>query len=164
MASAVESNGKICLHSLSFEIGTYVTHECVHAELCSALVGAGHTLMRAAGSPSRCRDPTKAITSWKVAWTTARTAAGVDCRFHDLRHTCVARLLERGHSFAVVATIMGWSPGTSVRLAKRYGHIGQSIQRAAMASLDAQPELKKGEQAKPRAPKALMVQAPTTIQ
>jgi integrase len=80
-------------------------------------------------------DPRTAITSWKVAWTSARTSAGVSCRFHDLRHTTVTRLLERGVSFAVVATIMGWSPGTAVRMAKRYSHIGQSAQREALALL-----------------------------
>jgi integrase len=80
--------------------------------------------------------PDTPIGSWKVAWTTARDVAGVQCRFHDLRHTTVTRLLERGVAFAVVASIMGWSPATSVRMAKRYGHIGPSAQREAMARLD----------------------------
>jgi hypothetical protein len=31
---------------------------------------------------------------------------------------------EAGQPFAVVAEIMGWSAGTAVRMAKRYGHIG----------------------------------------
>jgi len=84
-------------------------------------------------------DPIRPITSWKVAWTTARSAAGVQCRFHDLRHTTVTRLLERGVPFAVVATIMGWSASTAMRMAKRYSHIGQSPQRAALALLDAKP-------------------------
>ena len=81
-------------------------------------------------------NPGKPIGSWKVAWTTVRLHASVSCRFHDLRHTTVTRLLERGVPFAVVATIMGWSAATSVRMSKRYGHIGQSPQRAAMALLD----------------------------
>jgi integrase len=84
-------------------------------------------------------DPTKAILSWKTAWTTARTSAGVNCRFHDLRHTTVTRLLERGASFATVATVMGWSPGTAMKMAKRYGHIGPSAQRQALALLDGCP-------------------------
>jgi integrase len=84
-------------------------------------------------------DPTKPMGSWKVAWTTARKNASVSCRFHDLRHTTVTRLLERGVPFAVVATIMGWSPATSVRMVKRYGHIGQSAQRQAMSLLDSSP-------------------------
>ena len=82
-------------------------------------------------------DPKKPMGSWKVSWTTAREQSGVSCRFHDLRHTTVTRLLERGVAFAVVATIMGWSAATSVRMAKRYGHIGQSFQRDAMKLLDA---------------------------
>ncbi|MEQ1897613.1 MAG: site-specific integrase [Vicinamibacterales bacterium] len=81
--------------------------------------------------------PDRPISSWKVAWTTAREKAVVSCRFHDLRHTTVTRLLERGVAFAIVATIMGWSPATSVRMAKRYGHIGASPQREAMQRLDA---------------------------
>ena len=52
-------------------------------------------------------DPTTPITSWKVAWTSARKAAGVQCRFHDLRHTCITRLLERGVPLSVVASLMG---------------------------------------------------------
>jgi hypothetical protein len=51
----------------------------------------------------------------------------------------VTRLLERGVAFAVVASIMGWSAATSVRMAKRYGHIGASPQRDAMKLLDANP-------------------------
>lgn len=85
-------------------------------------------------------NPGKAITSWKTAWVTAKASAVVECRFHDLRHTTVTRLLERGVSFAVVATIMGWSAATSVRMAKRYGHIGASPQREAMKLLDRKPE------------------------
>jgi integrase len=81
-------------------------------------------------------DPTKPITSWKVAWTTAREKAGVHCRFHDLRHTVVTRLLERGQPLAVVADIMGWSPATASRMARRYSHIGNSARREAMAVLD----------------------------
>lgn len=70
-------------------------------------------------------DPTKPITSWKVSWTTARAAAKVQCRFHDLRHAVCTRLLERGTPFATVATIMGWSPSAAMRMAQRYSHIGQ---------------------------------------
>ena len=81
-------------------------------------------------------DPTKPISTWKTAWTTARTAADVRCRFHDLRHTVVTRLLEAGQPFAVVADIMGWSPATAMRMMKRYGHIGNPARRQAMAALD----------------------------
>jgi integrase len=53
------------------------------------------------------------------------------CRFHDLRHTAVTRLLEGGISYPVVASIMGWSAATAIRMAKRYAHIGNKALRDA---------------------------------
>jgi hypothetical protein len=41
-------------------------------------------------------------------------------------------MLEAGIPFSVVATIMGWSASTTVRMANRYGHIGQVAQRRAV--------------------------------
>jgi integrase len=80
-------------------------------------------------------DPTKPIGRWKEAWESAKSRAGVSCRFHDLRHTGCTRMLEAGVPFSVVATIMGWSPSTAVRMSRRYGHIGQGAQRQAMNAL-----------------------------
>lgn len=82
-------------------------------------------------------DPTKPIGRWKEAWESAKTRAGVSCRFHDLRHTGCTRMLEVGVPFSVVATIMGWSPSTTVRMTRRYGHIGQTAQRQAINALNA---------------------------
>jgi integrase len=53
------------------------------------------------------------------------------CRFHDLRHTAVTRLLEGGVAYPVVASMMGWSAATAIRMAKRYGHIGSQALRDA---------------------------------
>jgi integrase len=80
-------------------------------------------------------DPTRPIGRWKEAWESAKIRAGVSCRFHDLRHTGCTRMLEAGVPFSVVATIMGWSPSTTVRMTRRYGHIGQSAQRHAVNAL-----------------------------
>ena len=80
-------------------------------------------------------DPTKPIGRWKEAWEAAKKRAKVQCRFHDLRHTGCTRMLEAGVPFSVVATIMGWSASSTVRMAKRYGHIGQAAQRQAVAAL-----------------------------
>jgi integrase len=80
-------------------------------------------------------DPTKPIGRWKEAWETAKKRAGVHCRFHDLRHTGCTRMLEAGVPFSVVASIMGWSASTTVRMAKRYGHIGDRAQRLAVDAL-----------------------------
>jgi integrase len=57
--------------------------------------------------------------------------ASFECRFHDLRHTAVTRLLEAGIPYPVVASMMGWSAATAIRMAKRYGHIGSQALRDA---------------------------------
>ena len=71
------------------------------------------------------KDPTRPIGDWKEAWEKAKQRAGailsgkgeeeesepLQCRFHDLRHTAVTRLLEAGIPYPVVASIMGWSRG-----------------------------------------------------
>lgn len=44
-------------------------------------------------------------------------------------------MLEASVPFSVVATIMGWSASTTVRMSKRYGHIGHSAQRRAVGAL-----------------------------
>jgi len=90
-------------------------------------------------------DPTKPVGNWKEAWEKARIRAGrilkgegeeelpspLKCRFHDLRHTAVTRLLEGGIPYPVVANMMGWSAATAIRMAKRYGHIGSKALRDA---------------------------------
>jgi integrase len=81
-------------------------------------------------------DPETAIGSWKEAWESAKKNAGVEVRFHDLRHTCVTRMLEGGVPLSVVGSLLGWSPATTARMAKRYGHIGQVAMRQAVAVLD----------------------------
>jgi integrase len=81
-------------------------------------------------------DPTEPIGRWKEAWESAKIRAGVSCRFHDLRHTGCTRMLEAGVPFSVVATVMGWGASSSVRMARRYGHIGQPAQRQAVNALD----------------------------
>jgi integrase len=93
-------------------------------------------------------DPTRPIGRWKEAWEAARTRASVQCRFHDLRHTGCTRMLEGGTPFPVLAALMGWSPATTVRMAKRYGHIGQDALRRAVESISQrkpEPERTKSE-------------------
>ena len=45
-------------------------------------------------------------------------------------------MLEGGVPLSVIASILGWSPATTVRMAKRYGHIGELAQRQAVGVLD----------------------------
>ena len=48
-------------------------------------------------------------------------------------------MLEAGVTFPVLAMLMGWSPATTVRMAKRYGHIGQTALRSAVEAIAAKP-------------------------
>ena len=54
-------------------------------------------------------DPTKPIASIEEVWEEAKKA-GVKCRFHDLKHTAVSRILDAGVPIAKIAKIVGWSP------------------------------------------------------
>jgi integrase len=82
-------------------------------------------------------DPRRHVKSLKEAWESAKHSSKVTCRFHDLRHTAVTRMLEGGAPLAVVASILGWSAATTVRIARRYGHIGNAAQRRAVDLLSA---------------------------
>jgi integrase len=95
-------------------------------------------------------DPTKPIGSIKEAWEAAKLRAArilkgepdstakvapLPCRFHDLRHTAVSRMLNAGVPIAKVAKIVGWSTATMVRMAARYGHFTLDELRGAMDSI-----------------------------
>jgi integrase len=49
--------------------------------------------------------PAKPITSWKTAWTKARGAAGVSCRWHDMRHDWLTMLGESGASDSTIVAL-----------------------------------------------------------
>jgi integrase len=105
-------------------------------------------------------DPSKPIGDIKEAWEAARRRAArilkekqgetdantetepkedkiapLACRFHDLRHTAVSRMLNAGIPIAKVAKIVGWSPATMVRMAARYGHFSLNELRGAVESI-----------------------------
>jgi integrase len=119
---------------LSFWAGLFPERQREHCVFPSERYGAAGNGFAAALVQSS--DPEKPIGRWKEAWESAKRVAGVKCRFHDLRHTGCTRMLEAGVPFSVMATIMGWSASTTVRMAKRYGHIGQAAQRQAVATLN----------------------------
>jgi integrase len=61
------------------------------------------------GACAYSTDATKPMGSVKEAWEAAKKHAEVNCRFHDLRHTAVSRMLGGGGPIAKVAKIVGWS-------------------------------------------------------
>lgn len=71
---------------------------------------------------------------WKSAWATARKAAGLHYRWHDLRHTLVSRLAENPH--VSEQTIMALAGHVSKNMLERSSHIRTHAERAAIAALE----------------------------
>jgi integrase len=69
---------------------------------------------------------------WKVGWESARKAAKVSCRFHDLRHTFISRLAE---SQASDSTVMALAGHVSRAMMERYSHIRMEAKRRAVDDL-----------------------------
>jgi len=123
---------------VKFWAGLFPDREAKHYVFPYEKYGLAQRKDQQKGSTQACvhsTDPMKPIGRWKEAWETAKKTAGVSCRFHDLRHTGCTRMLEAGIPFSVVASVMGWSASTTVRMSRRYGHIGQAAQKRAMETL-----------------------------
>jgi Phage integrase family len=75
---------------------------------------------------------TEPMLRWKVAWESARKAAKVACRFHDLRHTFISRLAE---SQASDSTVMALAGHVSRAMMERYSHIRMEAKRRAVDEL-----------------------------
>jgi integrase len=76
--------------------------------------------------------PTVPMHRWKVGWESARKAANVSCRFHDLRHTFISRLAE---SQASDSTVMALAGHVSRKMMERYSHIRMEAKRKAVDTL-----------------------------
>jgi integrase len=87
---------------------------------------------RGAIAPYNVR-PDVPIGSWKVGWQRAKRASGVQCRWHDLRHTFVSRIAEGQVSDA---TIMALAGHLSVKMKEKYSHTRTEAKRQAVLTLD----------------------------
>lgn len=102
-------------------------------------------------STTYATDPNQPIGDIKEAWERAKQRAGrilkgilddsdievkpLRCRFHDLRHTAVSRMLDAGVPLAKIAKIVGWSQSTMVQMSARYGHFTLDELRSAVSSI-----------------------------
>jgi len=82
-------------------------------------------------------DPSKPIAGWKTSWTTCRKNAGVECRWHDLRHTFISNL---GEHKVGEQTLMALTGHLSRKMLERYSHARKESKRAAVRLLDKMPE------------------------
>lgn len=81
-------------------------------------------------------DPRRPIKSWRSAWRAALKRAGLQIRFHDLRHTCITKLAE---SQASEQTIMSIAGHLSRKMVEHYSHIRMAAKRAALDAIAVQP-------------------------
>jgi integrase len=77
-------------------------------------------------------DPTRPITDITGAWDALRKRAKVECRLHDLRHTCATRMAELGVPESTMLSLLGHM---SRRMLERYSHIRMKAKRDAMEGI-----------------------------
>jgi integrase len=78
-------------------------------------------------------DPTQHQKSWRTAWRSLTSAAGLKgFRFHDLRHTAITELAEAG---APDATLMAIAGHMSRRMLEHYSHVRMHAKRDALDRL-----------------------------
>jgi integrase len=78
-------------------------------------------------------DPSRHINSWRTAWRSLTTKAGLPgFRFHDLRHCAITSLAESG---AADSTIMAIAGHVSRKMLERYSHVRMEAKRTAMETL-----------------------------
>ena len=83
--------------------------------------------------PDRERiDPSRPMMSWRSAWRAALKRAGLQLRFHDLRHTCITKLAE---SQASEQTLMAIAGHVSRRIIEHYSHIRMEAKRTAVDAI-----------------------------
>ncbi|MEE4277914.1 MAG: site-specific integrase [Halieaceae bacterium] len=81
-----------------------------------------------------CRADGERIYSVATGFRNACARAGItDFRFHDLRHTCAAWLVQSGVPLTQVRDVLGHS---TVTMTERYAHLAPDNIRTAVAALD----------------------------
>lgn len=79
-------------------------------------------------------DPTTPMGGWGKSWRKLRTAAGVNYRFHDMRHTFITLCATRNVPVAVTKSLVGHRSEVVTAI---YTHIQQSAQQQAVHAIDA---------------------------
>lgn len=77
--------------------------------------------------------PDQPIGSWKSAWESAKKAADVECRWHDLRHSAASKLAAGGATDQTLQALLGWM---SPKMIERYSHVRAEAKRRAVRVFD----------------------------
>lgn len=88
---------------------------------------------------TRGYDPTQHQKYWRTAWASLTKKAGLKgIRFHDLRHTFITHMIERGVPVGLVQAFVGH---INARMVRHYTHITSGAARKAVELLDSEPIL-----------------------
>jgi integrase len=85
----------------------------------------------------RQTDATRPTKGWRTAWRNSLKRAGVHCRFHDLRVTCITKLSESQTSDQTIMAIAGH---VSRRMLEHYSRIRTDAKRTALDAIAQGPE------------------------
>jgi integrase len=92
--------------------------------------------------PTRGRrgyDPRKHQVDWGTSWASLTKEAGFSgFRFHDLRHSFISHMVERGISLERIQTMVGQ---LSTRMVRHYTHVATKVLHRDVAVLDSEPIL-----------------------
>jgi len=84
-------------------------------------------------------DPLQHQEYWDTAWHSLTEKAGFPgLRFHDLRHTFITHMVEKGVALGVIQTFVGHM---SARMVRHYTHVSSGAARKAVELLDSDPIL-----------------------
>jgi integrase len=96
-------------------------------------------IVRGPNKGKRGYDPTQHQECWDTAWTSLTKKAGLQgFRFHDVRHTFISHMVERGVPLGVIQTFVGH---ISARMVRHYTHITSGAARRAVELFDNDPIL-----------------------
>jgi integrase len=77
-------------------------------------------------------DPARYLRDIKTSWQNLKRRTGIDCRFHDLRHTVATKMAEAGISESTMLALLGHM---SRAMLERYSHVRMAAKRKAVEAL-----------------------------
>jgi integrase len=80
--------------------------------------------------------PDVPVRSFSTARRSAKKAAGIECRWHDLRHSAASRMAAGGATDQTLQALLGWM---SPKMIERYSHVRAEAKRKAVRVFDEAP-------------------------
>src|SRR5271163_4504683 len=77
--------------------------------------------------------PDQPVPSFATAWRAAERTAGIECRWHDLRHSAASRMAAGGATDQTLQALLGWM---SPKMIERYSHVRAEAKRKAVSVFD----------------------------